>query len=124
MERAQDGMEKKVSLAWLLDFYGELLTGNQRDVARLYLEEDFTLAEIAQQLSVSRQSVHDTVQRTAQQLEAYESKLGLCARFQKMQESLRACADLLSRVQPGQDTGNDLADAREILHALLEEEGM
>ena len=75
---AQDAfgaMEKKVLLSWLLSFYGSMLTENQREMARLHWEEDLSLAEIAGQFAVSRQSVHDTVNRTERQLEALEEKL-------------------------------------------------
>ena len=47
-------MGKKVKLSWLLAFYGDMLTDNQREMARLHWEEAFSLAEIASQLSVSR----------------------------------------------------------------------
>jgi len=40
-------MEKKVTLNWLLAFYGNLLTDIQWEMARLYWEEDYSLAEIA-----------------------------------------------------------------------------
>ena len=48
MERdAIETMEKKIYLSWLLAFYGEMLTENQREMARLHWEEDYSLAEIA-----------------------------------------------------------------------------
>ncbi len=123
MEReAIETMEKKVYLSWLLAFYGELLTENQREMARLHWEEDFSLAEIAQQFSVSRQSVHDTVSRTERQLEGWEDKLGLLRRFQKMEEGLRACESELSRIVPTQDTAAHLAAARRWIAALLDQE--
>ena len=115
-------MEKKVSLSWLLAFYGEMLTENQREMARLHWEEDFTLAEIAQQFSVSRQSVHDTVSRTEKQLEGLEEKLGLLRRFQKMEEGLKACEKELSLVVPSDESKPHLSAARRWIAALLDQE--
>ncbi|MBQ9264675.1 MAG: YlxM family DNA-binding protein [Clostridia bacterium] len=119
---ALTGMEKKVSLSWLLAFYGQMLTDNQREMARLYWEEDLTLAEIAQQFSVSRQSVHDTVNRTEKQLEALEEKLGLRRRFQQVEEGLTACEQALSKVRATSDTQSYLQSARRHIAALLDQE--
>lgn len=115
-------MEKKVSLSWMLAFYGELLTENQREMARLYWEEDLTLAEIAQQFSVSRQSVHDTVSRTEKQLEALEEKLGLMRRFRAMEEGLQACARELAQIEATRESQPHLAAARRWVAALLDQE--
>ena len=115
-------MEKKVSLSWLLAFYGEMLTENQREMARLHWEEDLTLAEIAQQFSVSRQSVHDTVNRTEKQLEGLEEKLGLLRRFQAVEKGLKACESELAKVVPTDETKAHLAAARRWIAALLDQE--
>ena len=116
------GMEKKVLLSWLLAFYGELLTENQREMARLHWEEDLSLAEIAEQFSVSRQSVHDTVSRTERQLESWEEKLGLLRRFQRMEEGLKACEGELSQITATQETARHLAAARQWIARLLDQE--
>lgn len=116
------GMEKKVVLSWLLAFYGELLTENQREMARLHWEEDLSLAEIAQQFSVTRQSVHDTVTRTEKQLEGLEGKLGLLRRFRRMEQGLRACERALSQVVPSKETEVHWAEARRWVAVLLDQE--
>ena len=115
-------MEKKVTLSWLLAFYGDLLTENQREMARLHWEEDFSLAEIASQFSVSRQSVHDTVNRTEKQLTALEEKLGLLGRFQKMEQGLRDCQAELSQVRATEESAGHLAEARRWIDELLNQE--
>ena len=115
-------MEKKVTLSWLLAFYGDMLTDNQREMARLHWEEDFSLAEIASQFSVSRQSVFDTVNRTEKQLTALEEKLGLLGRFQKMEAGLRACQAELSKVRATEESAGHLAEARRWIDELLNQE--
>lgn len=115
-------MEKKVYFSCLLAFYGEMLTDNQREMAKLHWEEDFSLAEIAGQFSVSRQSVHDTVSRTEKQLEAWEEKLGLLRRFRAMEKGLRACQEELQQVNASPDTQAHLAAARRWIKALLDQE--
>ena len=115
-------LERKASLSWLLAFYGEMLTENQKEMARLYWEEDLTLAEIAQQFSVSRQSVHDTINRTEKQLEVLEEKLGLLQRFKRVEEGLRACEKELGQVSASEETKPHLAAARRWIAALLDQE--
>lgn len=115
-------MEKKVSRSWLLAFYGEMLTENQKEMAHLYWEEDFTLSEIADQFSVSRQSVHDTITRVEKQLHSFEEKLGLMARFQKMEEGLKACEAELTQVIPSRETENHLREAQRWITVLLDQE--
>ena len=94
-ERMADEVSRKVELAWLTAFYGGMLTEKQREVLALHCEEDMSLAEIAQETGVSRQGVHDMLTRTAQRLVDMEEKLGMAARFQRMEEGLEECRTLL-----------------------------
>ena len=122
---AQDAfgaMEKKVLLSWLLSFYGSMLTENQREMARLHWEEDLSLAEIAAQFSITRQSVHDTVGRTERQLETLEEKLGLLRRFKAMEEGLTACREEMDRVEATEKTLPHLLSARRMIESLLDQE--
>ena len=94
-ERMADEVSRKVELAWLMAFYGGMLTDKQREVLALHCEEDMSLAEIAQEAGVSRQGVHDMLTRAAQRLFEMEEKLGMAARFRRMEEGLEACRALL-----------------------------
>ena len=94
-ERMADEVSRKIELAWLTAFYGGLLTDKQRQVLALHCEEDLSLAEIAQEAGVSRQGVHDMLTRAAQRLFDMEEKLGMAARFQRMENGLERCRTLL-----------------------------
>ena len=93
--RMADEVSRKIELAWLTAFYGGLLTEKQRQVLTLHCEEDLSLAEIAQEAGVSRQGVHDMLTRAAQRLFDMEEKLGMAARFRRMEEGLEECRALL-----------------------------
>lgn len=90
-----DDVNRKVELAWLMAFYGGMLTEKQREVLTLHCEEDLSLGEIAQEAGVSRQGVHDMLTRAAQKLFDMEEKLGVAARFSRMQDGLAICRDAL-----------------------------
>ena len=94
-ERMAEEVSRKVELAWLTAFYGGLLTDKQRQVLALHCEEDLSLGEIAQEAGVSRQGVHDMLTRAAQRLFDMEEKLGMAARFQRMEDGLERCRTLL-----------------------------
>ncbi len=91
----QDGIARKVELAWLAAFYGGLLTDKEREVLRLHCDEDMSLGEIAQAAGVSRQGVHETLSRAAAKLSGMEDKLRLAARFRRMEEGLLRCREAL-----------------------------
>lgn len=76
-------MEERVLISLLIDFYGALLTERQLQCLQLHHEEDMSLAEIADQLGVSRQAVHDNLHRAMQLLHTYEERLHLVAQYEK-----------------------------------------
>ena len=73
-------MEDHLHFLRLWDLYSPLLTPIQREITDLYFNYDLSLAEIAEQKGVSRQSVSDCLQKCRKQLEVYDQKLG----FDKM----------------------------------------
>lgn len=62
---------------------GPLLTDKQRMSLQLHHEDDMSLGEIAEELGVSRQAVHDNLQRARHILNDYESKLHLVAQYEQ-----------------------------------------
>ena len=48
-------MAKNLEISVLLDYYGQMLTEKQLEVAQLYYNEDLSLAEIAQFANITRQ---------------------------------------------------------------------
>lgn len=72
--------EKRLRMSKLFDTYRNMLTEKQCRCMELYFDEDLSLTEIGTEMGVSRQAVFDLLKRVEQQLEKYESKLGLGAR--------------------------------------------
>ncbi|GAB5054101.1 putative DNA-binding protein [Pediococcus parvulus] len=68
-------IEKNNRINFLFEFYGSLLTKKQRNYMELYYADDYSLGEIAENYTVSRQAVYDNIKRTVQILEDYEEKL-------------------------------------------------
>ena len=74
-------MEKFVERTLLYDFYGELLTKRQQQIYESVVLEDYSLSEVAEELNISRQGVHDMIRRCNRTLEEYEEKLHLVEKF-------------------------------------------
>ena len=62
-------MEKFVERTLLYDFYGELLTKRQQQIYESVVLEDYSLSEVAEELNISRQGVHDMIRRCDKALE-------------------------------------------------------
>ena len=88
-------MEERVLISLLLDFYGPLLTDKQRLSLQLHHENDMSLGEIADELGVSRQAVHDNLQRARHILNDYESKLHLVAQYEMREQVIQELKDTL-----------------------------
>ena len=113
------GMEERVELNWLLDFYGPLLTAHRQEVLRLYCEEDLSQQEIADQLQITRQGVFDTLAKAKRQLAGYEAKLGLVRRHREQLKAAGECLEALSGIRPSEADAPALNRARQALEAML-----
>lgn len=111
-------VEKRIALNWLMDFYGPLLTDNRERLLRLYCEEDLSLSELAAEAGITRQGVHDALTKAQAQLEEYERKLGLVARYRRLEDAISDCRQALMRVEPAGGTRSALDEARRALDRI------
>ena len=70
-------MESRDYIIMLYDFYGELFNDKQREYFEEYYFNNLSLAEIGEELGVSRNAVHKVIQGVEEKLNFYEDKLGL-----------------------------------------------
>lgn len=94
--------QEAFTMSLLLDYYGSLLTEKQRNAFDLYYNQDLSLAEIAEQEGISRQGVHDTINRTEAALLQMEQAIGCIDRaenIRKAMDMIRVCAEALSSHQ-------------------------
>lgn len=113
-------MEQRVELNLLLDFYGPLLTEHRRELMRLYCEEDLTLAEIADQMQITRQGVSDAIGKARRQLTDYEAKLGLAARYRELTKQAAICLKALDGIRPRAEDADSMAQARQALENIIQ----
>ena len=103
--------EKNLEIAFLLDFYGDVLSERKRTVLDYYYNLDFSLAEIAQEIGISRQGVRELIKKAEEELLFFEEKLGLAKRFRKTQKDAEELLALLR----GADVSEEIRLAAEEL---------
>lgn len=106
-------MEKFVEQTLLYDFYGELLTERQQQVYESVVLEDYSLSEVAEDLGISRQGVHDMIKRCNHTLEGYESRLHLVEKFLCIRKQVQKIKELA--------VGYNAGEITEISNKILEE---
>ena len=106
-------MEKFVEQTLLYDFYGELLTERQQQVYESVVLEDYSLSEVAEDLGISRQGVHDMIKRCNHTLEEYESRLHLDEKFLCIRKQVQKIKELA--------VGYNAGEITEISNKILEE---
>lgn len=110
-------MEKILKQALLYDFYGELLTAHQKQVYEDVVLNDYSLSEVADDLGISRQGVHDMIKRCNKLLEGYEEKLHLVEKF----VSLREQVGQIQKIAKEQEENPAMKEIRKISTTILEE---
>ena len=113
-------MERIVEQTLLYDFYGELLTDNQKEIYEQFILEDLSLGEIAKERGISRQGVHDTIRRCEKTLEGYEEKLSLIQKFLAIKEKVHQIDRLLDTWQE-KEKETLIHEIRQISDEIIEE---
>ena len=75
--------------------------------------EDYSLSEVAEELNISRQGVHDMIRRCDKALEGYEEKLHLVEKFVNIRGQVQKIHELAS--------GYHADDIEAISNVILEE---
>ncbi len=116
-------MAKNLEIAYLLDFYGDMLTEKQRHAVELYYNDDLSLAEIAEDVDISRQGVRDNIKRAEQILTELEEKLGLAKRFSDMKQGFTEiilAAENIEKLSESAEQEKDIKKYTKIIKATAE----
>ena len=105
-----------LQMTLLFDYYGELLTDRQRMCFDLRHNQDLSLAEIAEELHVSRQGVHDNLSRAEALLMNMEEKTGCVRRDLQCRKAVREIVGLAAKLAEYEDQNVSIL-ARQIMDA-------
>lgn len=109
-------LQKVERMAWLIDFYGALLTERQRRIVQLHYDHDWSLGEIAEEYGITRQAIYDILKRAEKSLEQYEERLRLIEKFKDDRRRIAKAYGLLTELKENYNEKK----AAQVL-ALLEE---
>jgi len=77
-----------IEVVLLYDYYGDLLTQRQKECFELRYYQDLSLGEIAAELGISRQGVHENLSRAESLLRNMEAKTGCVNRDQAYRKAV------------------------------------
>ena len=90
--------EKNLKLAYLLDFYGDVLDEHTRAVMKAYYDDDLSLSEIAEGVGISRQGVRHVIKKGEEQLTFLEDSLGLADHYEELEEAVELIEGIKSAI--------------------------
>jgi hypothetical protein len=82
-------MEKTIYLINLFDIYGDLFTDKQKEYFIDYYFNNYTLAEISENTSVTRNAIHKSLKETEEKLLFYENTLKIYEKNKKILELIK-----------------------------------
>lgn len=94
-DNTEEHLRELVELARLYDVYGSLLNDHKKEIFESYVLDNYSLAEIAEQVGISRQGVRDIVRRCSAELMELERKLGFLEKTDRISELLSEVQELL-----------------------------
>ena len=101
--------EKDFRYVVLMDIYGGMLTEKQATALDYYYSNDYSLAEIAELMDITRQGARDFIKRGEMILDDADKKLGLYDRFRRL-DAIRGCATKILEDENSTNEINILAE--------------
>ena len=81
-------IDRRIEIAILVKYYGNLLTNKQREIINMYVDNNLSFHEVSVELNISRQAVKDALDKAVSTMENYENKLKFIARDNKIKDAL------------------------------------
>lgn len=82
----------------LLDFYGDILSGRQKELMEYYYNYDYSLSEIAEITGLTRQGIRDSIKKGEAKLLDFEEKLSLAKRFSDLMDNIKQISSSLNEI--------------------------
>ena len=111
--------EKNMKVAYLLDFYADVLDEHVKDVMKAYYEDDLSLAEIASDVGISRQGIRHLIKKGEESIEFYESKLGLARRYDELSSVAASLSKVYERISETDSLKEEANVIQDVIKVVL-----
>ncbi len=102
-------LEEGIEMAILLDTYEKLLTETQASILHMRFDEDLSLGEIGEILSISRQAARNAIIKGEEKLRFYEETLKVV----RMEKKIKCIADELEKIPEAKECSDKLRKVME-----------
>ena len=110
---------KNMRVAYLLDFYGDLLDEHTAGIMRAYYNDDLSLSEIADGVGISRQGIRHLIKKGEEQLEFFEGRLHLSERHVELSEAAVKLTEALEEIADEENCRDAAEKIREVIAVIL-----
>lgn len=91
-------MGNSPNISILLDIYGNALTKKQQGSLDLFYNQDLSLSEIAEHYNITRQGVHDFIERGRSCLFDLENKIGIVNKLDNIQKNANEIIKIVNSI--------------------------
>ena len=119
MQKKSKKILKKIRIKELMDVYPGLLTEKERYILKLFVKPNMTGASIARKLNVSRQAVHDHIQRALERMENCEKNVRFLRKRNARVKYLKELSKALSSLaEQNPEIRNDIEVMRNLVRKI------
>ena len=109
---------KDMKVAYLIDFYQDLLDEHTLGALKAYYNDDLSLSEIASGAGISRQGIRHIIKKGEEQLPFFEERLGLSKIFSELDDAAKTLLSIsLSLKDKGLD--HEAEKINEVVKVIL-----
>ena len=101
-------------LAYLFDFYIDMFDEHSQQIMSAYYEDDLSLAEIAENIGISRQGVRHVIKKCEEQLIDLESRLSLVKKHEATENAVEKLVKVCESISDA-DAVKKIGEVIEIL---------
>ncbi len=110
---------KDMKVAYLIDFYQDLLDEHTLEALKAYYNDDLSLSEIASDVGISRQGIHHLIKKGEDQLLFFENALKLSERFDELERASQILSSVCENLTRIEGAESEVKKIKEVIEVIL-----